>query len=133
MKSFVDVDGFFYVCKMMKIDHKKTFGYIINIYFHFKKNWIRFMMISKIAIECFQINLMLNLLMHLRLELLKLVLNIYSLGVTFFFNFFIPNVWQVLCHTNFLEFVFFFIFSSTKTGKLIIIIIIIIMLAGGGS
>jgi hypothetical protein len=90
------------------------------------------MMISKIEIECFQINLILNLLMHLRLELLKLVLNIYSLGVTFFFNFFIPNVWQVLCYTNFLEFVFFFIFSSTKTGKLKIIIIII-MLAGGGS
>jgi hypothetical protein len=118
MKSFVDVDGFFYVCKMIKIDHKKTFGYIINIYFHFKKNWIRFMMISKIEIECFQINLMLNLLMHLRLELLKLFLNIYSLGVTFFFKFFIRNVWQVLCYTNFLEFVFFFIFSSTKIGKL---------------
>ncbi len=37
----------------------------------FQKNWIRFMMISKIELKCFQINLVLELFMCLRLQLLK--------------------------------------------------------------
>jgi hypothetical protein len=39
------------------------------------------MMISKIELKCFKINLMFELFMCLRLELLKLLLNFYSLGV----------------------------------------------------
>jgi hypothetical protein len=37
-KSFVDVDGPFYVYKMMEIHHKKAFGEIIHICFKFSKN-----------------------------------------------------------------------------------------------
>jgi hypothetical protein len=43
--------------------------FILNL----KKNWIRFMMISKIKLKCFQINLMLELFMCLRLKLLELL------------------------------------------------------------
>jgi hypothetical protein len=42
-KSFVNIDGIFYVYEMVEIHHKKTFGYIINIYFKFSKIWKRFM------------------------------------------------------------------------------------------
>jgi len=42
------------------------------------------MIISKIELKCFQINLTLELFMCLRLELLELLLNFYTLGVTFF-------------------------------------------------
>jgi hypothetical protein len=41
------------------------------------------MMISKIEFKCFQINLMLELFMCLRLEFLELNLNLYSFGVRF--------------------------------------------------
>jgi hypothetical protein len=44
------------------------------------------MMISKIKLKCFQKTLKLELFTCLRLELLELVLNIYLLGVTFFFK-----------------------------------------------
>ncbi len=55
---FVDVDGLFYVCKMVEIHHQKeplvtSLIFILN----FQKHWIRFMMISKIELKCFQINL----------------------------------------------------------------------------
>jgi len=46
LKSFVDVDGLLYVYKMVEIHHKKKLNYIVNIYFKFLKNWIRFKMIS---------------------------------------------------------------------------------------
>jgi len=39
----------------------------------FQKHWIGFMMISKIELKRFQINLMLELFMRLRLELLELI------------------------------------------------------------
>jgi hypothetical protein len=39
------------------------------------------MMISKIELKCFQINLMLDLFMCVRLELLELILNSYLLGI----------------------------------------------------
>ncbi len=32
---FVDVDGLFYVCKMMEIQHQKKTSYIINIFLIF--------------------------------------------------------------------------------------------------
>ncbi len=41
-------------------------------------------MISNIELKFFQMNLMLDLFVCLRLELLELLLNFYSLGVTFF-------------------------------------------------
>jgi hypothetical protein len=37
LKEIVDADGLFYVCKMMETHHKKTFNYIINIYFKILK------------------------------------------------------------------------------------------------
>ncbi len=50
-------------------------------------------MISKIELKCFQINLMLELFMCLKLELLKLIKILYSLRVTFFFfEIFDPNL-----------------------------------------
>jgi len=52
----------------------------------FQKHWIGFMMISKIELKRFQINLMLELFMLLRLELLELIKKIYSLRVTCFFS-----------------------------------------------
>jgi hypothetical protein len=58
---------------------KKPFDYIINIYFKFQKNWIKFMMISEIEFNCFQTNFMLELFMCLRLKLLKLFCKFYSL------------------------------------------------------
>jgi hypothetical protein len=77
----------FYVCKMVKIHHKKTFGYITNIFvLNFQENWIRSVMISKIELICFQINLMLELFMCLRLKLLELFLKQNSLRVTFFLS-----------------------------------------------
>jgi len=45
---FAAVDGIFYVCNMVKIHHKKTFNYMINIFKYFfknSKNWIRFITI----------------------------------------------------------------------------------------
>ncbi len=37
LNYFVDVDGLFYLCKMVEIHHKKKLNYITNIYFKFKK------------------------------------------------------------------------------------------------
>jgi hypothetical protein len=51
----------------------------------FQKNWIKVTMISNIKLKSFQINLMLELFICLILELLKLLINFYSLGVTIYF------------------------------------------------
>jgi hypothetical protein len=45
-----------------------------------------FIMISKTTLKSFQISLKLKLFMYLMLELLELLLNFYSLGITFFFE-----------------------------------------------
>jgi hypothetical protein len=72
-------------------------------------------MISKIELKCFQINLMLKLFMCLRLELLELFLNFYSLQVTLFFRFMILNFWQVFCCLHFsLNLHYFFYFFPDK-------------------
>ncbi len=60
------------------------------------------MMISKIELKCFQINLVLELFMCLRLELLELFLKFYSLGITIF-QFFSS---QIFCN---LDFILFFV------------------------
>ncbi len=60
------------------------------------------MMISKIELKCFQINLMLELFMCLRFKLLNLFLKIYSLGATMFFS---KKLSQLLA--SFLLFTFF--------------------------
>jgi hypothetical protein len=36
-KSFLDVDGLSYVCKMVKFHHNSFLNYIINIYFKISK------------------------------------------------------------------------------------------------
>jgi len=77
--------------------------------FILKNHWIRFMMISKIELKCFQINFMPKVFMCLRSELLKLLLIFYSLGVRFFFQIFDPKfLASFLLFTIFLEFVLFF-------------------------
>jgi hypothetical protein len=43
-------------------------------------------MISKIDLKCFQINLMLELFICLRLDLLELFIKKLALGITFFFS-----------------------------------------------
>jgi hypothetical protein len=45
---------------------------------------MRFIMISNIKLKIFQIKFMLELFMYLMLELLELLSNFYSLGVSFF-------------------------------------------------
>ncbi len=102
--------------------------------FILKNHWIKFMMISKIDLKCFQINFMLNVFMCLRSELLKLFLIFYSLGVRFFFQIFDPNFFAIfLLFKNFLEFVLFFQKTvPTRIGKLKKIEIKK-MLVGGGS
>ncbi len=66
-------------------------------------------MISKIELQKFQTNLMLEL--CLRLELLELILNFYSLGVTSFLFIFLE---MFLLFTFFLEFTLFFPFFSQQ-------------------
>jgi len=68
--SFVDVDGFFVCLQMVEIHHEKKFNNIINIILKFQKDWIMFIMISKIKLKSFQINLILEFFMCLMLELL---------------------------------------------------------------
>ncbi len=60
------------MCKMVEIHHKKNSITSLKFILNFQKNWIRFIMISKIKLKSFHINLMLELFMCLMLELLKL-------------------------------------------------------------
>jgi hypothetical protein len=76
----------FMFVKWWKFTTKKLLVTSLVFILNFQKNWIRFMMIPKIEVKCFQINLRLELFICLTLELLKLFLNFYSLGVTFFFQ-----------------------------------------------
>jgi hypothetical protein len=68
--SFIDVDGLFVCLQMVEIHHDKKINNIINIILNFQKNWIMFIMISKIKLKISQINLILKLFMCLMLELL---------------------------------------------------------------
>jgi hypothetical protein len=45
---FVDVDGLSYVCKMVEMHHKTKSATSLLFILDFWKNWIRFIMISKI-------------------------------------------------------------------------------------
>ncbi len=107
----MDVDGPFMFTKWWKFTTKKPLVTSLIFILNFQKNWIRFMMISKIELKRFQINLMLELFMCLRLKLLELLFKNYSLGVTCFFS----NSWSQLfakCFVFyiFLEFALFFPF-----------------------
>jgi hypothetical protein len=73
------------------------------------------MMISKIELKCFKINLMFELFMCLRLELFKLLLIFYSLGVIKKFQIFHSNfLASFLLFNFFLNFHYFFHFFPTK-------------------
>ncbi len=73
------------------------------------------MMISKIELKCFKINLMFELFMCLRLELLKLLLNFYSLGVIKKNQIFHSNfLASFFCFFVFFEFSLFFPFFSQQ-------------------
>jgi hypothetical protein len=76
----------FMFIKWWKVTTKKLLVTSLVFILNFQKNWIRFMTIPKIEVKCFQINLRLELFIFLTLELLKLFLNFYSLGVTFVFQ-----------------------------------------------
>jgi hypothetical protein len=76
--------GFFYVCKMVEIHYGKKSIKLKILIFKFQKIRVRFIMISKTKLKSFQINLILELFIHLMLELLELLLNFYSLGITIF-------------------------------------------------
>ncbi len=73
--------------KWWKFTTKKPL--ITSLIFILFYKWIRFIMISKIQLKSFQINLMLKLVMCLWLELLQ-ILNFYLLGITFFLS----NLWS---------------------------------------
>ncbi len=75
------------------------------------------MMISEIELKCFKIHLMLELFMCLRLELLKLLLNCYSLGVSLFFQISNPNFLASFCCLHFFLTIFS-IFSPITITKL---------------
>jgi hypothetical protein len=66
-----------------------------------QKNWIRFMVISKIELKLFQINLMFKFFMCLKLELLELIKKFYLLGITKKFKFSSPKFRQVFCCLHF--------------------------------
>jgi hypothetical protein len=73
------------------------------------------MMISKMDLKCFQINLMLESFMCLTLELLEILKKLYSLGITFCFQNFDPNYLTVfLLFTFFFKFALCFLFFSNK-------------------
>jgi hypothetical protein len=91
--------AFFMFTKWWKFTTKKPLFTSLIFILKFQINWIRFMMISKIELKCFQINLILEIFLCLRLELLELFLKIYSLGVTCFFQISNPN-----CLASFLFF-----------------------------
>jgi hypothetical protein len=77
----------------------------------FQKNWIRYIMMSNIELQSFQINLM--------LELLELLLIFYSLKPTFLFqNFNLKFLTMLLLFTFFWICTNFPIFSPTRISKL---------------
>jgi len=92
------------------------------------------MMISKIEIECFQINLMFKFVYAFKVGIIKITFKyIYIHWGLHFLQTFDPKILaSSLLFTNFLEFIYFFIFSPTKIGKLKKFEIKI-MLVGGGS
>jgi hypothetical protein len=110
----------FMFAKWLTFTTKKPLDTSLIYPLKFQKYWIRFMIISKIELKCFEINLMLELFMCLRLELLELLLNVYSLGVIIFFKILIPIVLaSFLLFTFSLEFAqFFSIVFPTKIAKL---------------
>jgi len=63
---------------MVEIHHKCFSKTSLIFILKFQKNWIRFIMISKVELKSFQISLMLELFMCLMLELLGLSQNFYS-------------------------------------------------------
>jgi hypothetical protein len=71
-----------------------------------------FIMISKTTLKSFQISLKLKLFMYLMLELLELLLNFYSLGITFFFEIYDFNFF-----TFFLNLHYVFHFFPNKIAK----------------
>ncbi len=106
------------------------FSIIISLIFilKFQKIWIRFIMISKIKLKNFQINLMLELFMWLVLEWFKLLLNFYILGVSFFlWNFlsqifgnfyvvyFFSSIWTIFSNFSSTRIVKLGIFTTKKT------------------
>jgi hypothetical protein len=82
---FLILMAFFMIVKWWKFTTKKSITLLIFI-LNFQKNWIRFIVISKIRLKSLKINLMFKIFMCLMLHLLRLHLNFYSLEGTFFLS-----------------------------------------------
>jgi hypothetical protein len=79
---------------MMKIDHKKTFGYIINIYFHFKKTLDKVYDDFKDWDWMFSNKFDVKFVYAFKVGIIKNTFkNIFIGGYIFFQNF-----WRVLCY-----------------------------------
>jgi len=106
--------------KWWKFTTKKHTVTSLIFILNFQEKRIRFIMISNIELKSFQINLMLELFMCSMLESLVLLLNFYSLGVTFFFW----NLWFQIFFQFFYSLHFFWIctifsiFFPTRIAKL---------------
>jgi hypothetical protein len=85
-KYFVDVDGLFYVCKMMEIHHKKNSDTSLIFIYLLKK----FIVISNTEYKKFQKHLMLELFICLKLEFFFLsICNFNFLAILLLFTFFL--------------------------------------------
>jgi hypothetical protein len=78
--------------RLWKFTTKKNFSYILNIFLKFSKKLDKtYIVILNIKLKSFQINLMLE--SCFKLQFFNKFLNIYSLGITFFFQFCDFNFW----------------------------------------
>ncbi len=79
----LNVDGLFYICKMVEIHHKEKLNYIINIYFHFKKinNVYNDL---KILIFKFSNKFTLEIVSMFNVGIIRITFTLFLLGITFF-------------------------------------------------
>jgi hypothetical protein len=101
--------------KWWKFSTKKQSVTSLIFIVNFQKTWIQFIAISKIKINFFQINLMLEFflfnvgIIRITFKLLSIRSNLFSL------KFVISNFWQFFCYLHFfLNFHYFFHFFPNK-------------------
>ncbi len=92
LKSFCWCWWTFYVCNMVEIHHKKPLVTTLIFILYFHNTWIRFMMISKIELECFQINLMFGIVYVSKFGMIIIIFkNLTIKSNIYFFQIFYPN------------------------------------------
>jgi hypothetical protein len=92
----------------------KTLSYIINFYFIFQKNWIRFIMISKIKLYFFSNKFEVGIFYMFNVGIIRIILKFYSLGITFFLRIFYLKFFTKKNLHFFLEFALFLSFFPNK-------------------